>query len=91
MDFSPKALRSRWKELTKKAEALDKKLQPLREELDGLVSGKGGVTVAKAREREPAVRTKIKELQEQMYPVEMERAAVARALNGKTGDPDDEE
>jgi hypothetical protein len=90
MDLSPKNLRKQFHSLTAKHDAIQKKLQPLRDELDGLVSGESGVTVKKAREREAVIRPKIKELQNELYPIEMERAAVARALGGKTGSPDEE-
>lgn len=77
MDFSPEALRKQFRTLTGKREAIDKDLNPLRAELD-----KGGLTA----KREETVRGKIKDLQQKLAPIEMERAAVARALGGKTGD-----
>lgn len=89
-DFDPKSLRKQFHSLTAKHDAIQKKLQPLRDELDGLVAGDGDVSVKKAREREAALRPKIKDLQNELYPIEMERAAVARALGGKTGSPDEE-
>lgn len=88
MDFSPEALRAQWKKLTAQSDAINAKLDPLREELNAVVAGEGNITVKKAAEREAALRPKIKELQNQLYPIEMERAAVARALGGKTGDPE---
>lgn len=90
MDFSPKALRAQFHKLTGQHDAIQKKLQPLRDELDGLVAGDNDISVKKAREREAAIRPKIKAFQEELYPIEMERAALARALGGKTGSPDDE-
>lgn len=88
MDFSPDKLRKRFKDLTAEYDALDKKLQPLRDELDKVVAGEGNVTVKEARKREEQLRPKIKELQEKQYPIEMERAAISRALGGKTGEPE---
>jgi hypothetical protein len=89
-DFSPDKLRKHFKDLTAKSEAIDKKLQPLRDELDALVAGDGVVTVKEARKREAVIRPKIVALQEEQFPIEMERAATARALGGKTGTPDGE-
>lgn len=77
MDFSPDKLRPHFQALTKKREAIDKDLNPLRAELD-----KGGLTP----KREETVRGKIRDLQQKLAPIEMERAAVARALGGKTGE-----
>lgn len=90
MDFEPKALRKQFHALTAKHDAIQKKLQPLRDELNDITSGEGGVTVKKAREREAVIRPKIVDLQNELFPIEMERAAVARALGGKTGSPDEE-
>lgn len=90
MDFKPESLRKRFKELTAAHDKIQGKLQPLRDELDSLVAGEGDITVKKARAREEAIRPKIKALQEELYPIEMERAAVSRALGGKTGIPEGE-
>jgi hypothetical protein len=85
MDFSPDALRKQFNALTAKHDAIQNELQPLRDELDAVVAGDGNITVKKAAEREKALRPKITALQKKLYPIEMERAAVARALGGKTG------
>jgi uncharacterized coiled-coil DUF342 family protein len=58
-----------------------KELDPLQEERDALVA-----------RYEPMVaerNVRIKELNEQLMPIEQERAYIARGLNGKTGDPKD--
>lgn len=86
MDFTPEKLRAHFKELTGKREEIDAKLVPLRAELDDLVAGKTELTVAKAQRREATIRERIKALQAELYPIEQERAAVARALGGKTGE-----
>lgn len=86
MDFSPEKLRAHFADLTKRRDVIDAKLDPLREELDQIVAGKVDLTLAKAQKREAVIREKIKGLQAERYPVEMERAAVARALGGKTGE-----
>lgn len=81
MDFSPKAIRARFHALTVKHDAIQGKLQPLRDELDAL--GDTDMTVREARAREEAIRPQIKALQAELYPIEMERALCARALGGK--------
>lgn len=86
MDFSPDKLRAHFKTLTAQREKIDAKLEPLHAELNSLVAGDTDLSVKKAHAREAVIRTKIKELQAERYPLEMERAAVARALGGKTGD-----
>lgn len=85
MDFSPENLRKEWKALTAKSEAIEAKLNPLRKELDEGVAN-DSLTVGELRKLEERVRPKIKALQEELYPIEMQRAAVARALGGKTGE-----
>lgn len=84
MDFSPDTLRKQFAKLTRQHDALDAKLQPLRDELNAVVAGKGSVTVLQAAKREADLRPKIRKLQEELAPIEMERAAIARALGGKT-------
>lgn len=91
MDFSPKALRAQWKAKLAEKEALDKKLDVLRAEWNGLAAGDGGVTVTEATSRKEKLRPKIVALQEQLYPIDMELAALARALGGRTGDNFDAE
>jgi hypothetical protein len=88
VDFSPPTLRKRFRELTKKHDAADAKLQPLRDELNAVVAGEGNITVLQASKRESELRPKIRKLQEELAPIEMERAAIARALGGKTSDPE---
>lgn len=85
MDFSPDKLRAHFADLTAKREKIDVKLNPLRAELDELVKGETKLSVKATRSREDKVRDQIKALQNELYPVEMERATVARALGGKTG------
>jgi hypothetical protein len=87
MDFSPDTIRARFHELTGERVKIDKDLVPLRAELDDLVAGKTKLSVAAARSREVKIRARIVELQSQLAPIEVERAACARALGGKTGAP----
>jgi len=87
MDFSPENLRKHFWDLTAQHDKIQEKLQPLRDELDATVAGEGDISVKEARAKEEKLRPKIKKLQNELYPIEMERAAVARALGGKTGEP----
>jgi ElaB/YqjD/DUF883 family membrane-anchored ribosome-binding protein len=90
MDFTPDNLRKQFHKLTRDHDKIQEDLQPLRDELDALVAGDTKLTIKEARKREETIRPKIKALQDKLYPIEMERAAVARALGGKTGDPNEE-
>lgn len=84
MDFSPGKLRAHFAMLTKKREALDAKLDPLRAELGCLVAGETDMSVKEAKKREETIRAQIVALQKELAPIESERATVARALGGKT-------
>jgi hypothetical protein len=86
MDFSPEALRKEWRALTAKREKIDAVLQPARDELNTLVAGDTKLSFAKARDREADLRETIRKQQDKLGPIEMQRAAVARALGGKTGE-----
>lgn len=88
MDFSPQTLRKQFHKLTAEHDDIQAELEPLRAELDSVVAGKGDITVKQARAREDKLRPQIKKLQEKLYPIEMQRAALARALGGKTGQPE---
>ncbi len=87
MDFSPETLRKHFARLTAEKNALCADLDPLRQELHDIVDGNVDMTIAEAKDREAAVRAQIVTLQNKVHPIEMERATVARALGGKTGDP----
>jgi hypothetical protein len=88
MDFSPEKLRAHFADLTKKHDAITAKLQPLRDELDAL--GGSDLSVSDARKREEKLRPQIVKHQQELAPIEAERAAVARALGGKTSTPEGE-
>jgi chromosome segregation ATPase len=88
MDFSPDKIRARFHELTAERAKIDAKLNPLRAELDELAAADTKLSVKAARAREAKVRDQIKALQNQLFPIENERAACARALGGKTGEPE---
>lgn len=87
MDFSPESLRKHWNELTKKREAIDAKLVPARAELDELAAGDHKLGAKAAMKREAELRGEIVTLQRKLAPIETQRAAVARALGGKTSEP----
>lgn len=75
-DFSPEALRARFQELTKKHDQIRAKSDPLREKRDQQVQ--------KARAEEDKLNAQIAKAEAGLYENEMERAAVARALGGRT-------
>jgi hypothetical protein len=77
--------KARWDELSAQRVAIDAVLDPKRAELDSIVAGTADMTLAEAREREPVLRAEIRALQAELFPIEQERAACARALSGKTG------
>jgi chromosome segregation ATPase len=88
MDFSPDNIRDRFHELTNERAKVDAKLNPLRDERDAIIRGDSDHTsIKKARQRQEVLDEKIAELQQQLAPIENERAACARALGGKTGEP----
>jgi len=84
MDFSPDALKAHLADLNDRIDLAESELQPLRDELAQLVSGDTNLSVKKAAAREAKIRAEIRQRQNALYPLEMERAAVARALGGKT-------
>lgn len=88
MDFSPANIRARFHELTAQHDAICLELDPLRQELNMLADGDTDLSVRDAKAREMEIRPRIKDLQNQLYPIEMERALCARALDGKTGEPE---
>lgn len=85
MDFSPDKIRERFHELSAKASSLHETLDPLRKELADLVCGETKLSVKAAVAREAEVREHIRAGNAKLAPIEMERAACARALGGKTG------
>lgn len=82
-DFSPENLRKRFNALSKKRAKIDAKLDPARAELNALVAKD-----SYSRKQEAALRETIVKLQAQLAPIENERAAISRALGGKTGVPE---
>jgi len=85
MILTEEALRARWQELTSKREEIDAQLHPAWAELNALVAGDTALTIKQAHEREAVLREQIKAAQAELFPIEQERAMVARALGGQTG------
>lgn len=80
---TPEALRARFRELTEKREKILAKSAPLREERDRIAN--------EARAKETALNKRIKTVEADLYENEQERAMIARALGGKTGEPEAED
>ena len=78
MDFSPAKLRARFAELAKQYEAKAAPRDKLRAERDARHAKLTQAELAKYDD-------KIRKANEGLFDIEMERAAVARALGGKTG------
>lgn len=76
MDLSPATLRKRFAELTKKHDGIRAKSAPLREKYDALVQNN--------RKAEDAAAKRVSDAEMGLFDIEMERAAIARALGGKT-------
>lgn len=76
MDFSPDKLRARFAELTRKYEAQDAKRAPIQQARDKYMETHGR-KLADFDDR-------IRKANAGLYEIEMERAAIARALGGKT-------
>lgn len=79
MNFSPEALRARFKELTAQVSRIEALSAPRREERD-----------AYARQTAATIKAfdaEIAKIEADKYDLEMERAAVVRALGGRTGEP----
>lgn len=85
MDFRPETIRARFHELTGMREAIDARLDPAWAELNAIVAGDTDLSVKDAQAREAELRALTRALQDELSPIEMERAACARALRGKTG------
>jgi predicted nucleic acid-binding Zn-ribbon protein len=86
MDLSPEKLRAEFWKKTAEREKINAKLDPLRDELNGLVAGDKKLTAAQSKTREVKVRDQISALQTELAPIERDRATLARALGGQTGE-----
>lgn len=77
--MKPEEMRARFHELTQQATAIQAKVKPLRVQHEAIL-----------RAHEQTVRPlerQIKALEAPLHEIDMERAALARALKGKTGEP----
>ena len=79
--FHPENMRKRFHELGRKREAIMAKVTPLRAQRDKIVQE------ADAKAKALADQFKKIEKDEGLFDLDMERAALARALGGKTGAP----
>ena len=79
MDLSADTLRKQFGKLTKQHDAIRAKSTPLRESYDAMVQAN--------RAREDKAAAEIKKAEDGLYEIEQERAAIARALGGKTSEP----
>lgn len=77
MDFSPDKLRARFAELTKKYDLIDAKRTKLQLERDGKVDTHPEKDIRAYRDR-------IIKLHKEAAPIEEDRAAISRALGGRT-------
>lgn len=77
--FHPDNMRKRFHELGRKREAVLARIAPLREERDRIVRE------ADAKAKVLADQFKQIEKDEDLFGIDMERGALARALGGKTG------
>jgi len=80
--YHPENMRKRFHELSRKREAILARVMPLREERDRIVQeaeAKAKVLVEQFRQIEK---------DEDLFGIDQERAALARALGGKTGRPE---
>jgi len=80
MDFTPDKMRARFAELEKKLKKHVDDLQPTRDKRDKL-SAQNAVEIDKLGKQ-------IRDAQQPMVDIEMEMAALARALGGKTSAPE---
>lgn len=79
MQFTEDEMRSRFHALTVEREKILAKSGPLRAERDAFVQ--------ETRPKEQSMNAAIKKAETGLYDIDMERAALVRALKGKTGEP----
>lgn len=79
MNLTKEGLRARFEELTEQRDVILAVSAPLRAKRDAAVQA--------AREAEDALNAQIKEAETGLFEIDDERAMVVRALNGKTGAP----
>lgn len=79
MQFTEDGMRARFHALTAEREKILAKSGPLRAERDAFVQ--------ETRPKEQAMNAAIKKAEAGLFDIDQERAALARALKGKTGEP----
>lgn len=82
-DFSPEAMRRRFAELTTKRDEILQQSTPLREQRDRML--------ADHQQQQKNLNDEIAKVETGLFDIDQERAMLARALNGKTGDPANED
>lgn len=81
MDFDPDKMRKRFRELTEKSERIRAKVDPLRSARD-----KAAQRHSREIEKHNA---KVRTAEKGLFDIEQERAMLARALGGRTGEPEE--
>lgn len=80
MDLKPENLRARFAELGEQREGMLATSAPLREQRD---------TIARAaQEQIAALDVQIRDAEDGLFDIDQERGLIARALGGKTGEPE---
>lgn len=77
---NPDKLRDRFHKLSATASSFHEEMDPLRDELARLVAGDSDLPLRDARAREAEIRAAIREKSEAHFPIEQERAQLARVL-----------
>ena len=80
MDLSADTLRKQFAKLTKDHDAIRAKSTRLRDSYDALVQAN--------RAKEDKAAAEIKKAEDGLFDIEQERAAIARALGGRTSEPE---
>lgn len=85
MNISKETFTERFHELSAKTSKIQERLTPLRDELAAIVAGTADLSLSAAKKREATLRAKIRAGQDELIPIEQERAMCSRALGGATG------
>lgn len=80
MDLNPESLRARFAELGEQREAMLAASGPLRDRRDTLAR--------EAQEQIAALDSQIRTAEEGLFQIDQDRGMIARALGGKTGEPE---
>lgn len=77
---NPDEMRARFHELGAQREAIAAQVKPLREQYDALAAQAGEI-----HDKQKALAAQFKPMEQPLVAIDQERAALARALGGKTG------